>query len=168
MKSFLITSCLLFLLSSCNTTIYLVRHAEKQTNSGNMMSNNPDLTTEGRIRADVLADSLTGKKISAVYSTNFLRTIHTADPTARIKMRDVTIYSDGNKLLDSLITRKKKGFLVVGHSNTIPAMLEHIGLHPSMHEIPENDFDNLFVVRIHWLFGRSMSLKEMTYGKPSP
>jgi broad specificity phosphatase PhoE len=168
MKNYLPILCLLFLLSSCSTSIYLVRHAEKQTSTGNMMGNDPDLTLEGRIRADILADTLTGKKISGVYSTNYQRTRHTAAPTAMIKITDVKIYSDGNKLLDSLITRKKKGYLVVGHSNTIPAMLKHIGLQPSMEDIPENDYDNLFVVRIHWAFGRTIKLTEKTYGKPSP
>ena len=168
MKIYFIASCVLFLLSSCSTTIYLVRHAEKQSSTGTMMSNDPDLTMEGRIRADVLADTLTGKKISGVYSTNYKRTHQTAAPTAMIKMREIQVYSDGNKLLDSLITRKKKGYLVVGHSNTIPAMLKHIGLTPSIETIPEDDYDNLFVVKIHWAFGRSMKLTEKTYGKPSP
>src|SRR5690349_20766422 len=98
MKTYLLALSALFLLTSCNTTIYLVRHAEKQTSSGNMMTSDPDLTMEGRVRADRLADSLTGKKISAVYSTDYQRTRNTAAPTARLKMRDVTIYSDGNKL----------------------------------------------------------------------
>jgi broad specificity phosphatase PhoE len=133
-----------------------------------MMNNNPDLTFDGRIRAKILADSLTGKKISGVFSTNYNRTRHTADPTAILKMKPVTIYTDGNQLLDSLIRRKKKGYLVVGHSNTLPEMLRHIGLNPSMQQIPEDDYDNLFIVNIRWSFSRKMTLKESTYGKPSP
>lgn len=169
MKYYLPTIFIVLLLSSCSSTIYLVRHAEKQASTeGSMMNNNPDLTLEGRLRAKILADTLTGKKISGVFSTNYNRTRHTADPTAILKVRPVTIYTDGNQLLDSLIQRKKKGYLVVGHSNTIPEMLRHIGLNPSMQEIPENDYDNLFIVNIHWGFGRKMKLTEGIYGKSSP
>jgi broad specificity phosphatase PhoE len=82
----------------------------------------------------------------------------------------VTTYAPngGDALLDSLIKQKNRRFLVVGHSNTIPAMLRHIGLTPSMENIPDNDYDNLFVVKLKWGLGRKISLKEKTYGKVSP
>jgi broad specificity phosphatase PhoE len=158
------------LCSACSTTIYVVRHAEKQGAATAMMSNDPDLTEAGKERANALADSLKKKKITAVYSTPYKRTQQTAEPTAILKLLQVNSYNAnaGETLIDSLAGTKKKAYLVVGHSNTVPAMLRKLGLHPSMQDIPDNDYDNFFVVRIKWFFGKNITLTEKTYGKVSP
>jgi len=171
MKLIFVMILVIFLCSGCTTTIYLVRHAEKQTTgNGSMMTSNPDLTEDGKMRAKALADTLAGKKITAVYATQYKRTQQTAEPTSVLKLTPVKQYdaAAGEDLIDSLAHRKHKGYLVVGHSNTLPAMLHKLGLNPSMHEIPDDDYDNLFIVRIKWLVGRSIKLTEKTYGKPSP
>jgi broad specificity phosphatase PhoE len=171
MKIFLVIAMLVLVLQSCSSTIYVVRHAEKQAADGNaMMNNNPDLSADGQKRAEALATFLAGKKITAVYATPYKRTQQTAAPTASLKALPVKIYNpnQGNQLIDSLAHLKRKGYLVVGHSNTVPAMLRHIGLNPGMQDIPESDFDNLFTVRIRWFFGRKMRLEQGTYGAVSP
>jgi len=171
MKLIFTTMLVIVLFSACSTTIFVVRHAEKQTaGSGSMMTSDPDLTDDGRLRAKALAGTLTGKKITAVYATQYKRTQQTAEPTATIKITTVRPYdaAAGEHLIDSLAHRKKKGYLVVGHSNTLLTMLLKLGLYPSMQEIPENDYDNLFIVRVKWLVGRSIKLTEKTFGKPSP
>ena len=72
------------LLSSCSTTIYVVRHAEKQTGVNNsMMSADPDLTDAGKARAKKMAEMLASKSITAVYATPYKRTQQTAEPTAQ-------------------------------------------------------------------------------------
>lgn len=162
---------LALLLSGCSTTIYLARHAEKELGaSGAMANSNPPLTPDGLQRAKILADSLTGDRLSGVFATPFLRTQQTAAPTARIMALPISTYEAGrgDMLIDSLIRQKQRRFLVVGHSNTLPSMLRHVGLNPSMQNIDEADYDNLFVVKIKWLFSRKMTLVEKTYGKPSP
>ena len=159
------------LLTSCSTTIYLTRHAEKELGVGGAMaSTDPPLTPDGLQRAKVLADSLTGDRLSGVFATPTLRTQQTAAPTARIMARPVITYgaNGGDMLIDSLVRQKQRRFLVVGHSNTVPAMLRHIGLNPSMQTIDDADYDNLFVVKIKWLLGRKITLTEKTYGKVSP
>ena len=59
-----------------DTTIYLVRHAEKQA------GDNPDLTVVGRARADILSRELQDAGLTEVWSTDTIRTIETAKPTA--------------------------------------------------------------------------------------
>jgi broad specificity phosphatase PhoE len=169
MKHFAVCA-LVTLLTSCSTTIYLTRHAEKQTASAAADANDPALTPDGLLRAKVLADSLTGDRLSGVFATPTLRTQQTAGPTARIMARPVITYgaNGGDMLIDSLVRQKQRRFLVVGHSNTVPAMLRHIGLNPSMQTIDDADYDNLFVVKIKWLLGRKITLTEKTYGKVSP
>jgi broad specificity phosphatase PhoE len=170
MKHFAVCA-LVMLLTSCSTTIYLTRHAEKELGVGGAMaSTDPPLTPDGLQRAKVLADSLTGDRLSGVFATPTLRTQQTAAPTARIMARPVITYgaNGGDMLIDSLVRQKQRRFLVVGHSNTVPAMLRHIGLNPSMQTIDDADYDNLVVVKIKWLLGRKMTLTEKTYGKVSP
>ena len=105
-----------------------------------------------------------------VYATQYKRTLQTAEPTSILKLTPIKRYdaAAGENLIDSLAHLKNKGYLVVGHSNTLPAMLLKLGLNPSMQEVPDNDYDNLFIVRIKWLVGRNIKLTEKTYGKSSP
>lgn len=170
MKIFLPIAIIVWLLQSCSSTIYVVRHAEKQAANGAMMGNDPDLSVEGKLRAKALAELLAGKGIKAAYATPYKRTQQTAAPTAAAQNLSVTTYppNQGNALIDSLARQKNKNFLIVGHSNTVPALLRHLGLNPSMQDIPENDFDNLFTVRIQWFFGKKMRLVQSTYGAVSP
>jgi len=93
MKLIFATTLVIFLCNGCTTTIYLVRHAEKQTTgNGSMMISDPDLTEDGRLRAKALADTLAGKKITAVYATQYKRTQQTAEPTAILKLTPIKRY----------------------------------------------------------------------------
>lgn len=159
----LLSICFVLVLVACNTSkIYVVRHAEKGSTGAD-----PGLTTEGKQRAEALKDYLHADTLMGAFATQYERTFQTAEPTAidqRITLRRYQANA-GNALLDSLSHIKKKNYLVVGHSNTVLTMLQSIGLHPSMSEIPDTDYDNLFVVKVKWFLGRHVRLKETTYGK---
>lgn len=161
--------CILLLcvfLSSCAVTkIYIVRHAEKANNSANPELKNP----EGFARANALKDSMQDIKLTNIYSTNFLRTVYTVESSASAHGRTVTIYKNADSLIDKLILQKNKRILVAGHSNTIPQMIRHINLDPGFAGgIPDNDFDNLFVITIRWKNGVHKSIVRKTYGAASP
>ncbi len=155
--------------SSCTSTIYVVRHAEKAANDGTMASD-PDLSNAGQQRAVALKDSLAGKKLNNIYATQYKRTLQTTQPTA--SAQNIAVYryntSASDSLIEALSSKKNKKSLVVGHSNSVPAMLRKIGLNPSMQQIPENDYDNFFIVKISWFLGRSIRLTESKYGTVSP
>ena len=59
--------------------IFIVRHAEKAS----VTDKDPDLSLQGRKRADALAHILKDSQITSVFVTEFKRTQQTAAPTAK-------------------------------------------------------------------------------------
>ena len=103
-------------------TIYLIRHAEKDLLSQN--SYDPELTECGQKRAESIRlffDSIT---LDKVYSTNYIRTRNTAQPTAASKNLDITLY-DSERLEDlaKRLIENKEDALVVGHNNTTSVLV---------------------------------------------
>lgn len=153
------------LFTSCShtSTIYVVRHGEKAGTSGDV-----PLSGDGLQRAETLKDSLRGKKITAVYSTNFKRTQQTAAPTATLFGKLVEVYNNGDSLMQVLVNRKSASILVAGHSNTVPQMLRAIGVQPTFAgNIPDNQYDNLFIVTIKWARTKTVTLQQKKYGAAS-
>jgi phosphohistidine phosphatase SixA len=151
-----------------STKVYIVRHAEKSTNP----PQDPDLTAEGRTRAENLAMELKNKKITEIYSTDTRRTRQTAEPFSLQSGVPVKLYKN-DTLLRFLyhVLDADKNTLIVGHSNTTIQMLKELGLQPSIAAIPDNDYDNLFIVTLkskEVSGGYNLKLKEKTYGKKSP
>ena len=72
---------------AAQSTIFIVRHAEKATSGGD----NPDLSEAGRARAETLASMLKDAGVSAIYVTEFKRTQQTADPLAKMLHLNPTI-----------------------------------------------------------------------------
>ncbi len=109
---------LLFLLSCKTTTYYIVRHAEKQANS---VSADPPLTTEGEKQPLDLKNFLQNKKIKTIYSTNYTRTLATAEPTRQALGGEIKLYKP-TALIELTADLKKiddGNVLVVGHSKTV-------------------------------------------------
>lgn len=128
------------------TTFILVRHAE--TTGG---GSNPNLSAAGQTRAAELARILGNVNLNAVYSTNFNRTTQTAQPTASDKSLNITTYDAfaPDALIDNvLLTYAEGNVLVVGHSNTTADMLNVMVGGNTFADIPETEYDNLFVVQV--------------------
>jgi phosphohistidine phosphatase SixA/YHS domain-containing protein len=145
------------------TTIILVRHAEKQKDG----SENPTLTNEGIVRAIQLAYILREEKVAAVFSTDYERTLKTAEPTAEFHELPVQKYLPQNQtlFLENVLQRYRgKTVLIVGHSNTVPAMLD-ILTGENYWKIKDYMYNDLFIVNtIRKGEGRTLHLK---YGKMS-
>jgi broad specificity phosphatase PhoE len=95
-------------------TIYLVRHAEKQSDS-----NDPPLTECGVERSESLSTLFDAVPFDAVYSTDYKRTQSTALPTATDQGLKIQLYEpDALGEIAELLLRNKQNALVVGHSNT--------------------------------------------------
>jgi broad specificity phosphatase PhoE len=122
--------------------IFIVRHAEKVDES-------PDaaLSPAGLQRADALARHLEGAGVSAILTTQYQRTVKTAEPLARrLKITMSSGAMTPAELARNLRTQHANDIvLVVGHSNTVPEILTQLG-HPDKVEIDPQQFDNLFVV----------------------
>ena len=137
--------------------IFIVRHAEK-TSTGDK---DPDLSGDGRKRADALAGILKDSEITSVFVTEFKRTQETAAPTARAAHVSPTVIpaNDISALANKLRTLNGNA-LVVGHGNTIPDLLKALGIAAPV-SVPENDYTQIFavfvgdtpqLVRLHYPF----------------
>ena len=128
------------------TVIYLVRHAEKKTGQ------DPVLTEKGMQRSGMLMRILFNEGISRVYVTQYRRTQLTADILVKNKLIDTVHYladTSGNDLLKRINEKGDWGkkILVVGHSNTLPALIRKLGVADYLiKELPETEFDNLFLI----------------------
>lgn len=136
---------LLFLFTCQNVLsfeLYLVRHFEKMNEK-----NDPELTREGQIRAESLAKMLGQTSIEKVYSTNYNRTKQSAMPTSEAKGLPVQIYNprELESFAKTLLARKESA-LVLGHSNTTPALIDLLG--GKAKKIDESDYGELFILHI--------------------
>jgi phosphohistidine phosphatase SixA len=125
------------------TTVWIVRHAEKDTAFINRQD--PDLTATGLQRALDLAAYLQNENIVKVFSTDTKRTKQTAK---HIKA-PLEMYNPKNLtgLLD-LITQQANGksVLIVGHSNTVLETVEALGGKRPVTLLTDDDYDYLFKV----------------------
>jgi len=137
--------------ASAQKAIFLVRHAEKATDS-----NEPavSLSETGRARAVHLERMLAGAGITAIYATETDRARQTAEPLARALKLEVKTYSprdaSGKLAPQLLLDRLKKDdvlgtVLVVGHQNTVPDLLAALGYTEKV-SIADKQFDDLFVI----------------------
>ena len=95
-------------------TIYLVRHAEKQSETSD-----PALTSCGAERAKSLCAFFGDVPLEAIFSTDFNRTKNTAKPTASSKGLEIQEYNPLHlEEFKEHLLENKQDVLVVGHSNT--------------------------------------------------
>lgn len=132
--------------SSFTTTIIFVRHAEKADDG----TRNPPLSVYGQHRALRLAQLLHLSEVSGIYSTPFLRTQQTVEPLAQQLGLDIQAYPPLElEALDDLVSQQGgKTLLIVGHSNTVPAMVNHLLGEEKLSQLDENEYDKIFVVQI--------------------
>jgi phosphohistidine phosphatase SixA len=128
------------------TTVYLVRHAEKDTNP---TLTDPPLTPEGEQRALTLRDTLGSRNIEALFVTNTARSRATAAPLATALQLTPQVYDKPADLAQGI--RKElvgKTVLVVGHSNTVLPLAKELGATPDVTAIEDGEYNYLFEVKM--------------------
>lgn len=153
-----------FLASMTTTTVVLVRHAEKELGS----IEDPPLTPEGEQRAQLLARMFGERagpgRLAAVFASDTRRAQRTAMPLAdRLGLKVTTTKADD---YDQIIRRirsefRGKSVLIVGHSNTVPALVRRLAGAKDIPEIPDAEYGTIYVVTMPTL-GRASVLR-MTY-----
>ncbi len=143
------------LVSSCTnksndtmlTTLYFIRHAEKDRS--NPENKNPHLTTTGLNRAQYWSEIFKNVKFDAIYSTDYNRTIETAKPTANSNNITIQIY-DAIQLDTRNILENNKGnnVLIVGHSDTTPKFVNKFLGTDSYLDIDDSNNGNLYILTI--------------------
>lgn len=127
--------------------VVLVRHAEKAAQP----ADDPPLTVEGVARAKALAEAVEDARITAIITTQWVRTRETAAPLASSSRIVPEVVPTGDtrahaEAVASAVRRHPGGVvLVVGHSDTIPAIIAALG-GPRLPDICSSAFDDLFVL----------------------
>lgn len=129
------------------TTFVLIRHAEKATDD----PKDPSLSEAGRARATRLADALAAAPLRAAYATAYRRTRATAAAAAERHGIEVAIYDAAIPAAEFAATlRRTHGdgtVLVVGHSNTVPAIAAALCA-CTVAPMREDEFDRWIEIRI--------------------
>ena len=152
---------------SPSTVVILVRHGEKADEPGA----DPALSAAGETRARALADTLRSAKVAAVFTTPYRRTDLTAAPfVAASGLKPIVVPVSGGpaayaKLVQYMITNQYVGrtVLVVGHSNTIPAVISALG-GPTVSDLCENEYATMYVLTL--TNGAPAKLDARHYGAP--
>ncbi|MDQ2664740.1 MAG: histidine phosphatase family protein [Gemmatimonadota bacterium] len=147
------------------TTIIIVRHAEKAA----APAADPPLTPLGVARAETLRQLVRDAGVRAVISTQFVRTRTTGAPAAAAlgitpEVLDARLTPGATR--DSILARHRgQTVLLVGHSNTLPALVEAFGV-PRPADICDAGYDNVFVVTVP--SSGSASVLHLHFGTPTP
>ncbi len=139
------------------TTIFLVRHAENAAEP----RPDPPLLETGVARSELLARILAKSGVKAIYTSQFLRTKATGEPLAKLvgfagvpitlklsasNPREVSSESI-QEIVGKLLQTPGDNSLVIGHSNSVPAVIKALG--GDVAPIGEKEYDNLFVVTVY-------------------
>lgn len=146
------------------TRIFIVRHAEKESGK------DPVLTPAGNARAGDLMRTLQFEDVQKIYVSQYKRTQMTAD-SMHLQLNIKTVQYTADTVCDNLVNTIMehgdfgKTILIVAHSNTIPQIIRKFGVTDYPYgDIPDNEFDNLFLVTYKKEKAR---LKKMKYGAKS-
>ena len=128
------------------TVVILVRHGEKEAQP----PQDPPLSEKGKARAMALVDVARQAGITAIVTTQFERTRKTAEPTAlELKITPEIVQAGGaahpKAVADQVMKHAGGTILVVGHSNTIPAIVGALGA-PQPKDLCDSEYDQLFTV----------------------
>jgi broad specificity phosphatase PhoE len=185
------------------TVIILVRHAEKASSATNT-NLDPDSanTGIGVSRAQVLSGITANAGVSAIYATQWCRTAQTGQPSAgqlgltmnilrsshpsaglddcdpaitvSTSLLPLQVTSSNDLAQHVLVNHAGEVVLVVGHSNTVPQLVEAFGAPSVCPEylplsnsntclIPEEEYNHLFIVTVPHA-GVPASVVHDTYG----
>ena len=122
------------------TKVYVTRHFQKAVGA------DPDLTAEGRANAARLADILQGEGIRAIFVTATKRSEQSGRPLAERLGLALTVYDPMDPAtLEAKVRASGGSVLVVGHSNTVPDLVERFG-GGRQQPMAEDQFGTLFVI----------------------
>jgi phosphohistidine phosphatase SixA len=145
---------------AAEVTVYVIRHGEKQVAEGDVAKmgaakmgaakdDDPPLSPAGQMRAMGLAKDIPCSELDAIYVTKTKRSYDTASAVIAVTGLEPIYYPPRD--VDGLVTRLRKrhgqSVLVVGHSNTIPPLLQGLGVQEPI-EISDDQYGDLWVVTV--------------------
>ncbi|MCX7552167.1 phosphoglycerate mutase family protein [Xanthomarina sp. F2636L] len=129
------------------TTYYFIRHAEKDRTDAT--NKNPHLTQIGIARAEKWRNILQHIPFDKIYSTDYNRTLETAQPTATKNGLEIIIYNDKETDINPFLNDTKgETVLIVGHSDTTPQFVNRILDSKKYKDIDDSNNGNLYIITI--------------------
>lgn len=130
--------------------VFIVRHAEKASAT----DPDPSLSEAGKVRAAALAGALGDARVSAIFVTPRKRTTETAADVASATQVTAFVVPFGASTPEHVASTAAlvrsaaaTAVLVVGHSNTVPAIIAALG-GPRMPDLCDAAYANLYIVRL--------------------
>ncbi len=148
------------ILSSCATKFYIVRHAEKEVQTADM-SSDVELSDKGEERAEALKKALRNKNIRHIFSTNYIRTIATAQPLSEAIGVSTLHYDPRDTAFISMIKSLHANALIVGHSNTVDDIVNGL-TGAGLTDLTDTQYGDLFIVTRK---GDKYILRQSRFGK---
>jgi len=134
-----------------STTVVIVRHAEKQIDAGA----DPPLSSAGEARAVLLmhlfGDGITSGRLDAIYVSPTARSRMTAAPLARrLGLTPVVAPGAAPRELARRVLHEHAGgrILIVGHSDTMNAIVDALGAKTPLPPIGSEDYGTMYVVSV--------------------
>jgi broad specificity phosphatase PhoE len=132
--------------------VVLVRHAEREATGSD-----PHLSADGRVRAKQLAAMLAAAGVDAIFTSRFRRTQETAAPVAaQLHITPVEL-KDDVAAAKQQVRAAGKVVLVVGHSDTVPALIGALG-GPAV-TIGDGEFNRLFILYVNRTTSELLSMR---------
>jgi broad specificity phosphatase PhoE len=135
-----------------STTVVVIRHAEKDLGAGAV---DPPLNEAGKARAQLLARMFGNGKalghLDAIYVTAALRNRLTAAPLAeRLGLSPVVVPADDPRGLARTVLHEHGGarVLIVGHSDTVPAIVSALSGDDKVPPIADDEYGTLYIVTV--------------------
>jgi broad specificity phosphatase PhoE len=129
------------------------------------------LSDTGRARAEELSIALAEAGLDTIVTTQFRRTRDTVAVLSRERKLTPVVVPAGSdtashvKAVAAAVRAGGYSVLVVGHSNTVPAIITALG-GPAMEELCESEYANLFTLVL--VPGQPARLVHGQYGAPDP
>ena len=132
-------------------TVILLRHAEKDK-AEEEYSQDPNLSAEGKARAEKLVSVIGVYNPDAIFSTAFKRTRTTVAPLAsRGSWRMMAQYYDHRNLkqiADLVMQGKFRRVVIVGHNTTTPALANLLIGQEKYKPLAESEYDKIWIIKI--------------------
>lgn len=130
-------------------TIVLVRHAEKMP-AVEGDKGDQDLSPEGKQRAERLVKLFKKYKPHEIFATDYKRTKQTAEPIAKARKKEIQTYDPAKQadLVAKIMPSTTDHYLIVGHSNTIPALANLLAKKEIFRNLLDTEYSVFWVIRM--------------------
>ena len=121
--------------------VYVMRHLERDAGK------DPSLNATGAKHAEELARWFRRDRPKAIFVTPFKRAQETAAPLARrLRITPVTYDPAKPEAMLAQVKASKGPVLIVGHSNTVPKIVEALG-GPAGPDLADTDYGRVWIIR---------------------